>query len=577
MKRYRFYPQAKDVMNHAASFFLDAVGFMAYILSLPERGMNQLIVLLCGMVSIRKIKLAGFRRYMLAFAFIALVPTIVMAKGTGGQPGQFLSWGAGARSLAMGKAFLAISDDSSSTYWNPAGMTQLDRKEMMALHAILFADTSYSFLSYVHPTATMGVFGGNFTRLYSGGFEKIQIKIDPTSQDIVEFNKVGTFDSVQQALTLAYGKDVVDVLSLGVAMKFIQNVLDTSSNSFFALDISIMAKELFPNYKVAFQIQNIMSQTMGDSDDKLPINMRIGNSYSALKDRLILAFDIDKSMRANTGWHLGTEYWLLNFAAIRIGFEGETGIRETTAGFGLKYRDYSFDYAFALHELGMSNRISGNWRFGKSVRESKMAEVRIHIQEGFEAFRKGNYLLAVNKLSRALSIDPTNNDVKQMVARLQSVVSYISSAAGEGEEVGLIRKGIAAYVDGDNRTALNALRYAYNKNPSNEKVLYLLNKIEANLGEEKTVKPRISIAGFTLVDQKIYDARQAMYEGRYDEALKKCQEVLDIEPKNITALELMGSAFFLIDQKDKARAVWEKALEIDPNNKVIPEFLKQIK
>ncbi|MFH1283141.1 MAG: PorV/PorQ family protein [bacterium] len=510
-------------------------------------------------------------------AFLFFTPPLLLAKGTGGQPGQFLSWGAGARSLAMGKAFLAVSDDASATYWNPAGLTQLDRKEIMALHAILFADTSYSFLSYVHPTATLGVFGCNFTRLFSGGFEKIQIKIDPASQDIVELNKMGTFDNVQQALTLAYGKDILDVLSLGVATKFIQNTLDTSSNSFFALDTSLMIKEPLPNYKFALSFQNLLAQTMGDSDDKLPINFRIGNSYRALKDKLLLALDIDKSMKANMGWHVGIEYWLIKFAAIRLGFEGESGIRETAAGFGLKYRDYGFDYAFALHELGMSSRISGSWRFGKSVKESKMNEVRLHIQKGFDAFIKGNYLIAVSELTQALDIDPTNNDVKEMASRLQSVISYIPSAAGETDEIKLIRKGVSSYVNGDNRTALNALRYAYNKNPSNEKLLYMLNKIEANLGESKTEKPRVSIAGFTLVDQKIYDARQAMYEGKYDQALKRCQEVLDIEPNNVTSLELMGSAFFLIDQKDKARAIWERALEIDPNNKVIPEFLKQIK
>ena len=29
---------------------------------------------------------------------------------TGGQPGQFLAWGAGGRSLGMGRAFFAVAD-----------------------------------------------------------------------------------------------------------------------------------------------------------------------------------------------------------------------------------------------------------------------------------------------------------------------------------------------------------------------------------------------------------------------------------------------------------------------------------
>src|SRR5262245_37779768 len=48
----------------------------------------------------------------------------------GGEPGGFMQWGAGARSLGMGRAFLAVSDDASATYWNPAAMVQIDHKEL---------------------------------------------------------------------------------------------------------------------------------------------------------------------------------------------------------------------------------------------------------------------------------------------------------------------------------------------------------------------------------------------------------------------------------------------------------------
>ncbi|MBI5778796.1 MAG: hypothetical protein HZA49_05015, partial [Planctomycetes bacterium] len=42
------------------------------------------------------------------------------AREDGGRPGAFLSYSAGARSLAMGKTFVGIADDASATYWNPA-------------------------------------------------------------------------------------------------------------------------------------------------------------------------------------------------------------------------------------------------------------------------------------------------------------------------------------------------------------------------------------------------------------------------------------------------------------------------
>ncbi len=56
--------------------------------------------------------------------------------------------------------------------------------------------------------------------------------------------------------------------------------------------------------------------------------------------------------------------------------------------------------------------------------------------------------------------------------------------------------------------------------------------------------------------------------------MRRAQDVLDLEPNNVTAMEIMGSAFFLMEQKDKAVAVWRRVLELDPNNRSVREFLQ---
>src|SRR5438132_5016171 len=65
-------------------------------------------------------------------------PSPLQAVATGGQPGEFLSFGAGARSLAMGSAFVGVADDASATYWNPAGLSQITRKEITLMKSPLF-------------------------------------------------------------------------------------------------------------------------------------------------------------------------------------------------------------------------------------------------------------------------------------------------------------------------------------------------------------------------------------------------------------------------------------------------------
>jgi tetratricopeptide (TPR) repeat protein len=523
-------------------------------------------------------KAIAFLSLVLVFVFAGSLP--LFAESTGGQPGQFLSWGAGARSLGMGKAFFAVADDASATYWNPAGLTQLDRKEVMALHATLFADTSYDFLSYVHPTPKMGVFGANLTRLYSGGFEKVKITYDSTKTDIINIENQGSFDDTQMALSGSYGKKIKENMSIGVAGKYISHTLDTSNNGFITFDASVMVKGpamQLPDLQLAFGFQNLLSSQFGDTDDKLPIIFRSGASHKFLRNKLLVAFDLDKNLKANMGWHIGAEYWLLNFTAIRIGFEGEKGIRETTAGFGVKYRDYGVDYAFSLHDLGLSHRLSGSWKFGPSVTQNRDILVKRYLQEGMEAYRQGNFLLAFKRLEATLDIDPGNTEVKNMFGRIQTVTGFITAATGESEEMVTVRKGVAAYCEGDAKGAINAFRYAYYKNPKNMKLLALLNKIEKDAGIPVTEPYKEDVVGFTIIDQKIYDSRQAIIEGKYDQALIKCQEILNLEPNNVTALEIMGSSFFMMDQPEKARAAWLKVMELDPTNKVIPQFLEQLK
>jgi len=510
-------------------------------------------------------------------ASLIFAPAKGFATGTGGAPGQFLSWGAGARSLAMGKAFLAISDDASATYWNPAAMTQIDRKEITALHATLFEDTSFDFISYVHPTPTLGVLGVNLTRLVSGGFEKISITIDPTSQEIVKLETLGEFSDEHSAYTLAYGRKFSEHMSVGLSAKKIDHTIDTFQQGFIAMDAALFAKDVFPHYRFALVAQNLVTQISGDTEDRLPLTIRFGNAYSLLRDRINIAFDVTQNSFAGITWNFGTEYWIVHYAALRLGMENRAGeIAETTAGLGLKYSNYSIDMALAMHDLGISQRVSASWRFGGSTSRRSEEEVTDLMEQGHEYFRSGNYVQAIQKFNQALDIDPSNTEMQTMVAKLQGIVTYLPEAP-EGNVGRLVAQGVKSYMEGDLNTSYNAFRTAFDKDPQNAKLMNLTNRIAKSAGLRAVEPPRgPETARWTLVDQKLHDALQAIYEGRYDVAITKCDEVLRIEPENVIAIGRMGAAFFLMGEKDKAVALWKRALELDPTHKPAIEYLQQL-
>jgi len=529
---------------------------------------------------------------------LLLAETDVFSAYTGGQPAEFLQFGASARAMAT-KAFFSVSDDATAVYYNPAGLVQCEYKEITALHTELFPNTQtiYDYLGFVYPTIKYGVFSLAINQLLSTGFEKIEVEYDPLSSDIIRIENKDTFDDRQIAMLFGYGKEVFEHINIGIGLKTIYRKLDVYSDTMMGLDVSCLVTGInthFPLLNLAVGVKNLISTAVG-SEDKLPIIFKLGASHKFFKRitgtikkegeteqekyyyRLVVGLDIEKNINSEIKWMLGTEYWLMDFLALRLGFEGLSYLKETTAGLGFRYQQYSIDYSFAYHDLGFSHRISADVKWGKSVKFDKDEFVKKLINEAIARYTAGQFLEAAKVLQSAYQLDPNRKDIKKMLENLLLVTAYITSATDETkEEHQGIRKAVSALMENDLTTAVNSLRYAYYKNPANKPLLQLLNRLEQMASMPLTEPYKEEFAGWTIIDKKIYEAREDVLNGRYADAIRKCQEILNLEPKNITALEIMGSAFFMMNEIDKAKNIWKKVLELDPTNRVVQQFLQEL-
>lgn len=84
----------------------------------------------------------------------------------GTTSGEFLLLPVGARATALGSAFTALSSDISALYWNPAGLSLMQGRELMLSHIDYIADTRYTWFGVATPWgaeravgASIGVFG----------------------------------------------------------------------------------------------------------------------------------------------------------------------------------------------------------------------------------------------------------------------------------------------------------------------------------------------------------------------------------------------------------------------------------
>jgi Flp pilus assembly protein TadD len=513
------------------------------------------------------------------FCLLAAMPAFG-SSGSGGQVGEFLTYGSGARALAMGGAFTAISDDASATYWNPAGMAQLTRKELSLMQATLFADTKLDFYSFVHPSKKGGsAWGLSITKLGSAGYERVKATVDPndpTQYTSVETN--GTFAVQEQAISWAYGRKVVDRVAIGTAVRQVTRSVDTSSDSSLLADLGCMVEGKDNNRRYGLNIKNIFSKISGDTEDTYPLVVKAGVSDMFFKKRLLLGFDLDKNVHADFGYHFGGEFGFTKRFKGRFGVQGTQGqmVQESDVGFGYGWKSFIFDYSLGIAPLGTTSRIGITFKFGRSVLERREENVHQMVQKAFSAAQSGNFLVVHEQLQAAQDLDPSDKNVQALVEKFQKIVGTVPSAMGKDEAATMTRQGVLAYANSDLKSAVAALRQAYYKDPRNEKLLKLLNQVESEANMEKTEPPK-GPELFSPIDQKVFDARQAILEGKYDVAIKKCQDILDLNPNDVTSLKIMGSAFFLLDDHTRARKLWSHVLEIDPNDKEIPEFLKQLR
>ena len=123
---------------------------------------------------------------------VALNGTCFTAKAewvAGRYAGEFLSLGAGARALAMGGASVAQPTPSSSVYYNPSTLADMEKRHAEFMHASQFENLyTYDYLSFAGRLP--GGQAGGLTLLYTrvGGIPMTQLA-DP-NQPLSDNNRV---------------------------------------------------------------------------------------------------------------------------------------------------------------------------------------------------------------------------------------------------------------------------------------------------------------------------------------------------------------------------------------------------
>jgi opacity protein-like surface antigen len=266
--------------------------------------------------------------------------TNVSKKGT--TAASFLSISQGARAASMGSAFVAVANDWSAMYWNPAGIASLNNGVTFD-HTIWFADLGYN---YIAGGLNLGSFGSLGLSLTSSSVSDMPV----TTVDAPE----GTgevFNVSQVAFSIAYAINLTDNFSIGFNPKYIYERIWKMSATSWALDVGVKYATPFSGVVLGMAITNFgqkmhmtgenaivlydanpsssanngrIASELQTSEWSLPLNFQFGIAYTPkLGDmhKLTLAVDALHPSDDYESLNVGGEYTFDDFISFRGGYK----------------------------------------------------------------------------------------------------------------------------------------------------------------------------------------------------------------------------------------------------------------
>lgn len=249
-------------------------------------------------------------------------------------------------------------------------------------------------------------------------------------------------------------------------------------------------------------------------------------------------------------------------------------------GINLYFEDYQFHYNMGNHSLGMNHELGLSLYFGK--KSEWMAAYINRLQDDADKFiNKGEYRKAFKALERARRIEKLPAEYASPHERLQKLMGQrVFKVSESGKIAEMLRRGIGHYIDKKDEVAVEVFRMALRKDRRNKMAKRLLTLARGIEDAPKRVRA-VSIPKFTEVDPvklKLVKAEQHFQDELWDMALQELKQVIEINPKEVTAYVRMGSIYWVLGMKKEAKKAWQYAWRLNhrhPEVKRAVAFMKK--
>jgi hypothetical protein len=304
----------------------------------------------------------------------------------------------------MGAAFTAVADDPSTTFWNPAGLAGVSRREVLAMHSERFGDLiDRDFVAYVQPVGWR-LFGGESSGI---GVSLIRLGIDDIPftnhlTDALDVNNDGSVDDTELlglfgmqdqiryksdqelGLLLSYGEQK-GAWRFGGSLKFVRQSVGPYSSLGVGADLAVLRPAIWRRLDFGLKLQDItttyLSWSTGHNEVITPaivpglawrqpvprwdLDLTLAGSLEARFDNRGDADQYDSGAMSAIA-HVGMELGFSRKVFVRTGFDGGFDAGHFAAGAGFRFDPFTVDYAYAGDTLEIdevTHRVSLSVRF----------------------------------------------------------------------------------------------------------------------------------------------------------------------------------------------------------------------
>lgn len=285
---------------------------------------------------------------------------------------QFLKIGVGGRASAMGDAFIAVANDVSALYWNPAGLSQFSENQIIFSHNKWIVDINHDFLGAVYHLDNDNTFGIAFTAL---SMDKMKVT--------TEFSPFGTgeyYGFSDIAIAISYSRKMTEQFSFGGTIKYMEETLDKLKMRGFMIDLGTYYWTGLGSTRFAVTVSNFGNDLAPDGEVVLvgnrtksewqsfspPTMFKIGFAFEPYEDeinRITASIQLNHPNDNSENFVIGAEYSYDKMFYLRSGYKVNVDEQNYSFGAGvslpISIANISVDYSFSnFTRLGSVHRFS---------------------------------------------------------------------------------------------------------------------------------------------------------------------------------------------------------------------------